>query len=765
MATIIDALVVTFGLDSSGVKKGAADVDKSLKKAGEQSEKTAQKVQHSTKSMEKGFNSAKIEIMGMLAALGVALSAKGIEGFFQRMTTGNAALGRFAANVNMTAARVKAMSVLSEEFGGTSADAMNAIQTVANGVAEAIRTGSSAFTNYARNIGAELQDSSGHWLTYEQQLVSIGKRLQVIAKSNPMGREQAYEYAQQMGLGGFFNELMDPNLSKDLNQAQSVVGVTPQTIAAAEQLQKQWALVRAQFSGFWDQLYTAVGPTLLQMSKELLKWLEGVDFKKLAKDAQRFVEGIDWKGFGQDIENLVNVIGQVKDSLGGWAPILKVVGALLAIKLVSPLLGLIGTMGTFVTGATAMTGSLTALAAGAALVAAAFGGWKIGSIISDNLSPEHSEMVGKFVTTILAALGDKDAQKTLANNRNDAVITSAMQDPNVPVAVKKAAMGKRNIGDPAVIALLAAHQQNLDASAGGVANNPDLATGAPNRFSRWLATHKAALERNNPGDLVFAGQPGATKDPDTTFAKFNSLPEGLAAQYRQLQLYMTRDNLTSIRGIVSKYAPKYDAKGKQINDTDAYIANVAKWTRHGADDILQQKDIPALMRAMNRQEGYSYGVTDADYRAALALAQYDPRGSSSPTLTSYGTAYPVDDATVLAGYGSQAPSAPRPAAAPAPVAPAPAPAAVPIPTPYGTAYPVSDAAVLAGYGATVATTPQVGVARAPTAANGAATGAPQIHIDSVTVNTRATDAQGIARDMANKVSNTPAITLSATGVE
>lgn len=104
------------------------------------------------------------------------------------------------------------------------------------------------------------------------------------------------------------------------------------------------------------------------------------------------------------------------------------------------------------------------------------------------------------------------------------------------------------------------------------------------------------IRNNNPGNIEFRGQPGATSDG--RFARFANASYGLEAMAAQLDLYNQR-GLNTIAKVVSKWAPKDE------NDTAAYIAAVSK--RMGVDPgaKLNLKDanvLSSLMGAMITQE-------------------------------------------------------------------------------------------------------------------------------------------------------------------
>jgi hypothetical protein len=105
--------------------------------------------------------------------------------------------------------------------------------------------------------------------------------------------------------------------------------------------------------------------------------------------------------------------------------------------------------------------------------------------------------------------------------------------------------------------------------------------------SRGVRTH-------NPGNLEYAGQPGAVRaggGPDEQrFAAFRTDREGLGAMANQLELDFQRGRKT-IEALVAKYAPPEE------NDTVAYIADVARQMHVGSRTALNLKD-PAVLESM-----------------------------------------------------------------------------------------------------------------------------------------------------------------------
>jgi hypothetical protein len=205
----------------------------------------------------------------------------------------------------------------------------------------------------------------------------------------------------------------------------------------------------------------------------------------------------------------------------------------------------------------------------------------------------------------------------------------------------------------------------------------DFAPGSPEAQAR-------GLRNNNPGNLRYAGQAGATNAGG--FAQFKNMTDGIRAAGKQIDLYMRR-GLNTISKIISTYAPSSE------NDTEGYIKDVSKRLGKGANDQLSEADRAQLLAAIFAHES----------------------GKGAPGIAAVNAA--------MAAPGSAASAAAFGASAAAPAA-----------RPGGT----------------------------PTAANGG--GSTNVHIDEITINTQATDANGIASTIAPAIQRKGVVAQANSGL-
>lgn len=102
------------------------------------------------------------------------------------------------------------------------------------------------------------------------------------------------------------------------------------------------------------------------------------------------------------------------------------------------------------------------------------------------------------------------------------------------------------------------------------------------------------LRNNNPGNLNYAGQAGATREggPGGRFAVFGNAQAGLNALANQLDIYRQR-GINTVQGIIGKWAPPSE------NNTGAYINRVAQSLGVGAGDKINLGDPAVMSRIMS----------------------------------------------------------------------------------------------------------------------------------------------------------------------
>jgi len=154
--------------------------------------------------------------------------------------------------------------------------------------------------------------------------------------------------------------------------------------------------------------------------------------------------------------------------------------------------------------------------------------------------------------------------------------------------------------------------------------------------SVYIPTGTLADKNNNPGNLRFVGQAGATQG-EGGFAKFNTPEDGWLALQNQIRLDQSRG--LTLAQFVEKYAPSTE------NDTNLYIQQMSQWLGVDPNVPLASLDYEVVAEQVAKKESGTQMVkaagtagqpeikTWADFKAAE-----DIKAKEAATSTSKDTA-------------------------------------------------------------------------------------------------------------------------------
>lgn len=122
---------------------------------------------------------------------------------------------------------------------------------------------------------------------------------------------------------------------------------------------------------------------------------------------------------------------------------------------------------------------------------------------------------------------------------------------------------------------------------------PDAVTRGLRDLGKWLGAPSPKWDSgNNPGGLRVPGK--------SEFQSFATPEDGVRAIAKQLGLYQDRDHISTIDGLIGKWAPPSE------NDTESYIRDVAKTTgfeRNSALNLHDPNVLAKLTAAITKHEG------------------------------------------------------------------------------------------------------------------------------------------------------------------
>lgn len=324
-ATVIDALLVTLGLDASQFRKGQQEVSDDLKKQREDAKNTAKEMAEQGKKAASFFSSIKTEL---LALTGVTVTAGGLISFVKSTTSGLMDLSIQSKALGLSARELDGWSK-SAEAAGSSAEKISASLQGFQGAIQGARVG-----DYSSSIFgglAQLNALTGqNFDVWGQDASSLAKTsLDALRKiSDPNLR-------RQVGLSlGFDDATLQRNQEgkflPDVDRLTKNSGISDESINGAKEFNSAWAELNQNLDTTKNQFYTFLIPYVREFNGVLLQlsnWM-----KSHPDEMRQKVESF----FGA-IESGAKVADNAARSVGGWENAIKL---LIGLKVATWVMGI-----------------------------------------------------------------------------------------------------------------------------------------------------------------------------------------------------------------------------------------------------------------------------------------------------------------------------------------------------------------------------------------------------------------------------------------
>lgn len=266
MATIIDSLLVTLGLDPSGFNAGKAKVDKGLKDIGNEADKTGDKLKGAGKKGAEGYENVAKSAAKFLALIGGTMVVKR---FIEQSVESSAALDRLARNLNENVNTVSAWSNAAEVAGGSASGLQGTMDMLSQAQTELQLTGQSSLIPYFSALGVSIADVNGKAKPVSDILLDLSDRF------SRMDRTTANNIGRMMGLDqGTMNLLLKGRAEVELliKRQKEYGAVTKQQAEQSSRLKEMMVQSRQSFEAFGRELLSAAMPAL----EGLFKLFEGL---------------------------------------------------------------------------------------------------------------------------------------------------------------------------------------------------------------------------------------------------------------------------------------------------------------------------------------------------------------------------------------------------------------------------------------------------------------------------------------------------------
>lgn len=288
MATVIDALVVTLGLDASGYTKGQKDAAGAITKTREATVSAAKDMEARGKQAAEFFSRLRREAVGLYAAF---TGAQALRNFGKDAAAADASVGRLANNLGIAAEKLSAYQGAAERVGGTKGGLDASLQAI-NDQIQNFRLFGQQLSPVFQALGVQLADPITGAVRSVEDIYA--DTLDALHKRAP---EERASIAASLGLdqGSINLAGLDRGERERLLAEQRRLGtVTKEQADAAASLQKAWLDLSQAFETGWRQVRTELTPAinaLLRSLTDFAVWLSGPDLKPAIA---QFGESLKW---------------------------------------------------------------------------------------------------------------------------------------------------------------------------------------------------------------------------------------------------------------------------------------------------------------------------------------------------------------------------------------------------------------------------------------------------------------------------------------
>lgn len=319
-ATVIDALLVTLGLDTSQFRKGQQEVSDDLKKQREDAKNTAKEMAEQGKKAASFFSSIKTEL---LALTGVTVTAGGLMSLVKNTTSSLMDLSIQSKALGMTAKELDGVGKAAEAAGSSVEKISAALQGFQNakqlakvGVYDTPVQEAAIRLNSLTHDSFNIRDDSAQ-TTFRKILESARK------VTDPDIRRQIL---QLVGIDDAINQRnQEGKFLPDVDRLTKSSGITDASTKGAKEFTAAWAELGQNLDTVKNQIYEGLIPTIRDLNGLLKEWSSGnvkssSFFKELKRDIND-ITGIDLGSWtlSSDLRNLkdnFSMLGKVLNHLG-----------------------------------------------------------------------------------------------------------------------------------------------------------------------------------------------------------------------------------------------------------------------------------------------------------------------------------------------------------------------------------------------------------------------------------------------------------------
>lgn len=331
MPTIIDRLVIELGLDNSKFRAGQRQTREEFGKTRQDIRKTAQDTEQAAGRTADALRRVTRELLALFA---VFTGGRQLTQFATDLTHATAELGRFSANLAQSPQTIAAWGMAAERLGGSAQATAQSFERVGKSLYDLIRNGQMLPREFS-----QLQAMSGRFIRTNQGvdkfLLDTATALKEVAK---VDKSQAYFLAQGLGIDASTANVMmqyGAGLGKYIDELRKLSPDDP-AIKVAQQLQEDWYKLQQQVVKLASVVMTDLSPAIGRILTGMAEWVKNneawirTNIVDGVKSLVEWVKSIDWNAVAATFDKWATAAQSLADSLGSVGTALQFIGGVVA---------------------------------------------------------------------------------------------------------------------------------------------------------------------------------------------------------------------------------------------------------------------------------------------------------------------------------------------------------------------------------------------------------------------------------------------------
>lgn len=302
MATVVDAIMVTLGLDTS---KYTAQAENAIK-TDARLEKSLDGVEKKGGAVSKNFDGLANAVKGAAKVFASLAAATGIIRFLQNAAEetrqANEEMLKLQASLGLTAEKINGMRGAGAALGGTAEGMTNSMKGLNKGMNDFVVKGDTSLLPFMNALGVSMVDGQGKLRDVDKVMLDLSDSF------SKMNSEQAYALGQDMGFDeGTIAALMQGrDAMKEMSDYHAKMYTSSkEELAASRELSKN----QAQLSAHWASMKLMIGNAIIPLLVKLTNFAKA--FFEFLQDHQKTVKNV--------FEAMAFVLGAVLIPLFGKA--------------------------------------------------------------------------------------------------------------------------------------------------------------------------------------------------------------------------------------------------------------------------------------------------------------------------------------------------------------------------------------------------------------------------------------------------------------